>query len=344
MRCLLLLLAILPSLAMAQDIRTGEAITVERILIDTRVTDFSGDPILGLTKEEFDVRVGGKRAVVESVEWIPETAAARLTAGLDDEDLAAADVPAPRGRLFIYFVQTDFGRNSVRVTGHMKFMHYVEKMIEALEETDRVAVFSFDSHLKFRLDFTSDKAAIIHAVRQAIRIDDPLWPQIVPNPSLARRLDREVMRKLTSSDEAFIHIANALRHIAGPKSMLLLGWGLGQRSRGGVSMHHKYPIARRALEQARVTVFSLDTTDAGYHDLQVGLGKAARDTGGFYAKTHIFPQIAVDRLQKTLAGHYELEVRKPAGLRPGTHEIDVRVKRRGAYVMARSSFVDEPLR
>ena len=36
------------------------------------------------------------------------------------------------------------------------------------------------------------------------------------------------MRSFTSSDEALIHIANALRPIPGPKSMLLLGWGLGQ--------------------------------------------------------------------------------------------------------------------
>jgi hypothetical protein len=148
------------------------------------------------------------------------------------------------------------------------------------------------------------------------------------------------MRTFTSSDEALIHIANALRPIPGPKSMILLGWGLGQLSSGMVTMHHKYPIARRALEQSRVTVFALDTTNADYHDLEFGLGKAAKDTGGFYAKTHIFPQIAVERLQKTLAGHYELEVRKPAGLAPGTHEIDVRVKRRGAHVMARSSFVN----
>ena len=45
--------------------------------------------------------------------------------------------------------------------------------------------------------------------------------------------------------------------------------------------------------------------------------------------------------QRTLTGHYELEVRRPAGLRPGAHEIEVRVKRRGAHVMARSSFIDE---
>ena len=346
MRRLFLGLALLPSLAAAQDLRTGEEITVERILIDARVTNYSGDPVLALAANDFQVRVGGKPAVIESIEWIPETEAARaiaevegLATGDAGEDSGPPDIP--QGRLFIYYIQTDFGRAAARLKGHMKFLHFAEQMIEHLEDGDRVAVFSFDSHLKFRLDFSDNKNQIIHAIRQAVLIDDPAWPSPVPSPSLARRLERDEMRRFTSSDEAFIHIGNALRHIPGPKSMILLGWGLGQLLNGSVVMDHKYPIARRALEQARVSVFSLDTTDADYHDLEFGLGKAARDTGGFYAKTHIFPQIAVERLQRTLSGHYELEVRRPDGLRPGAHDIDVRVKRRGTYVMARSTFVAE---
>lgn len=320
--------------ATAQDVRTQEEITVERLLIDARVTDYDGDPVTDLTLDDFEVRIDGKRASIESVEWIPETVSARALVGLEEEESTAP------GRLFIYFIQTDFARAVPRVKGQMKFLYYAGQMIEGLEQTDRVAVFSFDSHLKFRLDFTSDRAEIRRAVQQAILIDHPPPPPLVPNPSLARRLDREAMKRCTSSDEALILIGNALRHIPGPKSMILLGWGLGHRVGGTVRMDRKYPIARQALEQARVTVFALDTTDADYHDLEFGLGKAAADTGGFYAKTHIFPQIAIDRLQRTLAGHYELEVRKPAALRRGTHTIELRVKRRGTYVMARSSFAD----
>ena len=341
MRRLLFVTAFLPVLALAQDLRTQDEIVVERILVDARVTDYDGDPIADLELADFEVRIDGKRATIESVEWIPDTFEARVLAGLNEGKVDPEMPIAPRGRMFIYFVQTDFARNAARVRGHLKFMDYVEQMIDSLDDEDRVAVFSFDSHLKFRLDFTSEKRDIIHAMRQAVLVDDPEWPPVVSNPSLSRRLDRDEMRTFTTSDQALIHIANAARHIPGPKSMILFGWGLGQLSAGRVVMDNQYPIARRALEQARVTVFSLDTTDADYHDLEFGLNKAAKDTGGFYAKTHIFPQMAIDRLQRTLTGHYELEVRRPAGLRPGAHEIEVRVKRRGAHVMARSSFIDE---
>src|SRR5205085_748384 len=109
---------------------------------------------------------------------------------------------------------------------------------------------------------------------------------------------------------------------------------------GRVWMPAVYGAARQALESARVSVFSLDFTQADYHSLEVGLGKVSADTGGFYAKTFHFPDIAIERLTKTLAGHYELEVRKPDTRARGLHTIEVQVDRRGAEVMARSTYVD----
>jgi VWFA-related protein len=346
-RTVLLLLSLLPLAALAQEMRTGETITVERVLVDARVTTAAGDPILNLTKQDFIVKIDGKPAVVESVEWIPDSALARELAGLDErlpleEPSALMDIPAPQGRLLVFFVQTDFGRHPTRVGGQMKFLSYVDQIIDGLDEADRVAVLSFDSHLKFRLDFSNDKDEIREAVRSALLIDNPQWPRIVPLPSLASRLKRDEMRRLTSSEQALLAIGNALLPIRGPKSMILLGWGLGERIGGRIVMPVDYTYAKRALESARVSVFALDISIADYHDLELGLGKAAADTGGFYAKTHIFPQLAVGRLQKTLEGHYELEVRKPGTSEPGVHTIDVQVRRRGAVVMARTTYEDNP--
>lgn len=341
-RLLVLLLA--PALSLPAAAQVQEQITVERILIDARVTDYDGDPVLGLTPADFTVKVDGRLARVESAGWIPETAAQREIAGLDEQPPANATsldgAPAPAGRLFIYFVQTDFARNTSRLSGQLSFQSYAGQMIDDLEEGDRVAVFSFDSHLKFRADFTGDKRVLKEAMHNAVLTDEPPPPRIVPNPSLAKRLDGDQMKKCTSSDEAFILIANAVRHIPGPKSMILFGWGLGQRVAGAVQMNRKYPIARYALETSRVTVFAIDTTEADYHDLEIGLKQAAADTGGLYARAYRFPQLAVNRVQKALVGHYELEVRKPDLERHGTHTIEVSVNRRSVYVLARSSYVD----
>lgn len=337
-------LAALVLLAVPLAAQVQEQITVERILVDARVTDDRGNPITGLKASDFRVRVDGKAAGVESVEWIPETAAARELASIDN---AIADVntsldqPAPHGRLLIFFYQTDFARNSVRIAGQMQQVVSADDWLDWLDPEDRVAVFSFDSHLKFRLDFTDNKDHIKDAMEQSMLTDEPPPPRMVPMPALAKRLDREEMRKAATPDAALIIVANALRPIPGPKSIILFGWGLGKLTPSGVVMDRKYVAARRALESARASVFSIDFTQADYHSLEAGLGQVAGDTGGFYAKTFNFPRIAVERLQKTLAGHYELEVRKPDIKVRGTHTIEVEVpSQRRATVLARSTYVD----
>jgi VWFA-related protein len=321
-----------------------EQITVERILVDARVTDDHGNPITGLKAADFHVKVDGKPATVESIEWIPETAAARELAEIDSgiaDVNTSLDQPAPKGRLLIFFYQTDFARNSTRIIGQMQQVVNANDWLDWLDPEDRVAVFSFDSHLKFRLDFTNNKDHIKDAMEQALYTDEPPPPRIVPMPALAKRLDPDEMRKAGSPEAALIIVANALRPIPGPKSIILFGWGLGRLVGGGVMMESKYVPARQALESARASVFSIDFTQADFHSLEAGLGKVAGDTGGFYAKTFHFPKIAVDRLQKTLAGHYELEVRKPDTRVRGTHTIEVDIpSQRRATVLARSTYVD----
>src|SRR6266550_7837267 len=325
-----------------QEIRTQDTITVERILIDVRVTDYGGEPIAGLEPKDFRVRVDGKPAVVESVEWIPESAGARELATLDRETAKKSlDVPAPLGRLLVFFFQTDFAREAVRIRGQMKILPFADQLLDSLEPEDRVAVVSFDSHLKFRLDFSDDHEAIQKAMRDSLSIDDPPRPPMVPMPSLARALTDEALRKAVDADRALFLLGNALRPIPGPKSLILFGWGLGKLSSGRVVMDKRYAIAQRALEASRTSVFSIDITQADWHSLGAGLAKAADDTGGFYAETFNFPQLAIERLQRTLEGHYELEVRRPETKTTGIHSIDVDVpSHRSAQVMSRRTFID----
>jgi VWFA-related protein len=323
-----------------------ETITVRRVLVDVRVTEFGGEPIADLTAADFDVRVGGKRAVVESAEWIDDLAVESSSRQVDEErplegskTRRLEDSTTRPGRLLVLFVQTDFTREPSRVSGQMKFLNYAEEIIDDLQPEDRMAVFSFDSHLKFRLDFSNDKEALRVAARNTLWIDHPPPPPAVPAPSLAPGLDPETMRRAWHSETAIELVANALAPIPGPKSMILLGWGLGELTPIGVKMKVEWKPARLALDKARVSIFALDTTYADYHDLEFGLQSAAEETGGFYAKTHIFPRVALQRLQRTLSGHYELTLRAPGELKIGSRPLDVRVKRRGARVLAPQSVI-----
>src|SRR5437762_3014392 len=133
---------LIPLLAMTTQ-QYQEKITVERILVDARVTDSRGNPITGLTPADFRVLIDDKPAKVESVDWIPETAAARELADIDrpqPEVNTSLDEPAPRGRLFIFFFQTDFARNATRITGQMQILQKLDAFLDFLEPEDRVAV------------------------------------------------------------------------------------------------------------------------------------------------------------------------------------------------------------
>jgi VWFA-related protein len=330
--------AVATLLTITAQAQVRETITVERILVDVRVTDWNGDPVTDLTAEDFRVRIGGKQAVVESVRWIDDVGGG----GADQVATDDTDFTTPTGRLFVVFIQTDFARDRLRMHGQMKFLAPAETLIRELEHDDRVAVFSFDSHLKFRSDLTTDREQTIAAIRRSLYIDHPPPPPAVPSPSLADQLDRQEMKRAASSEAGLRIVGKALRSIAGPKTLLLLGWGLGELSGGVVRMTPQWELARRELEAARATLFALDTTAADYHSLEVGLASAAHTTGGFYAKTHLFPQTAIERLQRALTGHYELELRRPDGLALGTHEMIVRVDRRRLDVLAPQTWMDRP--
>src|ERR1051325_2746727 len=337
MRRLPLLFAWLPFFVSAQ-----ETITAERVLVDARVTDFDGAPVRGPQPKDFRVRIDGRDAVVESVVWVPETAAARsesLLPAARGEGARRADEGPPAGRVMVFLVQTAFARDYGRSSGQMRFANMGRtSLLDIVEPGDRVAVLSLDSHLKFRLDFTDDRDAIADAIFHTMKMDDPPPPAPAAEPSLTTLLDRERLRRTYHPETALQVLAEALQKIPGAKSLMLCGWGFGNYyyRHNWVTQSPEYDKAAAALQAARVNVFSIDTpTDS--HSLWVSLRKVAENTGGFYGGASY---ITYNRLRATLSGHYELEVR-PNVTRRGSHSISVKVRGRDLRVMARSAYADE---
>jgi VWFA-related protein len=321
----------------------GETIEVARILLDIRVTNYDGDPIRELQPKDFRVTIGGKRADVESVTWVEDAGGSAVPAAAPDatpESLAEDPSTTAPGRLIVVFVQTDFARDKWRLRGELNFLQHVDDLVDAFAPNDRIAVFSFDSHLKFRLDLSTDHEAVKAAIRRSILVDQPPAPAAVTAPSLAGALDRKAMRDAASSEKGLLLVANALRPIAGAKTLLLLGWGLGELVMGSAPMRPEWVVTRHALDASRTSVMSLDTSYSDYHSLEYGLRQAADETGGLYEKTHLFPMVAIEKVRRTLAGHYELELRRPASLARGTHAVVVKVQRRGVTLLAPRSFTD----
>ena len=335
-----LALAARPTTPQDQQFRVQEHVEVPRVLIDARVVDHRGDPVPSLAASAFRVLVDGKPASLESVEWVEGTQP--FAEGLTPEQAAATGGPvAPPGRLIVFFFQTDFA--PTRLNGLMRMKARAVTMLGTLQPTDRVAVVSFDSHLRFRQDFTSDRALVTAAVHRSIMFGGEERFQASPPPSLRASFDTAAAAKAATPETALLVVARALEKLPGAKSVVFFGWGLGQLSGGSVmrrvTMGRDYAPARAALARARATVFAIDVTDADYHDLEVGLEQVAEDTGGFYAKTNNFPGQAIARLEGALAGYYVLVVVRPDGPH-GTHAVSVEVANPDLTVLARPTYDD----
>lgn len=326
----------------------SDAVDVALLTMVVRAVDTWGNPILGLQPQDFRVRVGKKEVPVVALDWIsqsepgpsPDEAAAAEPSTLQTPaDRAAeptrdrdAELPAdfaitpPAGRLVVVFVQSDF--HPSRIRGQMRLRPHTRELLGTLLPSDRVAVVSFDSHLKLWQDFSDDVEATLAAIDTGAlwsleRPVDPAQPL-----SLARHFDYAAARDAASPERALEIVARALQPLPGEKTILFLGWGIGQYTPAGVSMRPAYKPALRALYDAQASVFVLDTSSADSHSLEVGLQDIAAATGGAYFSTFRLPALATRTLARAISGYYVLALDGSAlGDEQGLVSVELRGKR-----------------
>ena len=242
--------------------------------------------------------------------------------------------------MIVLFYQTD--HEPVRIHGFLRMVAHADRLLETFLPTDRIAVVSFDSHLKLRQDFTDDLAKVRAAMIACLRTGEPARLPPGPFPSLARNFDYEAALDASTPERGLDLVAQALEPIPGGKSMLYFGWGLG--TVGGLtgpvpSEKKEYRRALSSLSAARVNIFTLDVTDADYHTLEYRLEAVSEVTGGTYHKTHLFPDAAIDRVTRAISGRYVIVFVKPS-LPRGEHEVELKLVNRKGTISARSFYDD----
>ena len=322
--------------AAQQPPRFGERVDVVRILLDARVLDDRGNPIPDLTSSDFKVTIDGKAAPVESATWVGtrDTHAAAGRPGAPPPPPASQVSNLP-GRLIVFLFQKDLEPS--RIVGLMRMLQKNRRFLETLSPNDRVAVLSFDSHLKIWTDFTNDRQRLDRVLAHGLLFERPPAVQAASTPSLVERLDPGKGRRTYTIERALELIGEALKPLSGSKSLIMIGHGFGRFSGGSVTMEKAYGPARDALVASRTSVFSLDVTNTDYHSLETGLQLVSEQTGGFYARTHIFPDLAMQRLSGAIAGYYVLFVEKPEGRR-ATYDIEVALTSRKGQVLATRTY------
>jgi VWFA-related protein len=315
-------------------------ISVSLSTIVVRVVDTWGRPVLGLKPEDFRVRVGKTEVPVVALDWISSSEEAAPAAPpetppevVETAPEEAAPPPPPRARLVVFFVQADL--NPTRISGQLRMRPYTRELLGTLHPGDRVAVVSFDSHLKLWQDFTADREATQAVLARAMLYSPEEEVPPAEPLSLARHFDFAAARRAASPERALELTARALEPLPGEKTVIFLGWGLGRYGGDGVHMTPDYKPAVQALGDAHATVFVLDVTSADYHSLEVGLEGVADATGGVYLKTFRFPGLATETLAQTISGYYILTLDQDAlAGQSGEVRIDLREKKKGT-VLAR---------
>ena len=309
-----------------------EEITVALSTVTVRVVDALGNPVTGLGPEDFRVRVGRREIPVAGVDWFSSETERPQPAPLESAaEPGPAEAPQPigqrAGQLVVFFVQADL--NPTRISGQLRLRPYTRELLDRLHPEDRVAVVSYDSHLKLWQDFTRDREAVYAALDRAMVWSTEGEPEAAAGEiSLVAGFDAAAARRAASPEKALEVTARALSPLPGEKSIVYLGWGLGRYTSWGVQMTPDYAPAVQALTAAHVSVFVLDVTSADFHSLEVGLQGVAAATGGTYAKTNVLPGLATDSLVRTLTGFYVLtfDQGEIAGAE-GAVRIDLRQKK-----------------
>jgi VWFA-related protein len=315
--------------------RYTERVEVVRLLLDARVVTPAGEPVVGLVADDFEVRIDGKLARVESAQWVSGALNADITPS--QVTVSSGRPPPVDGRLIVLLFQKDLERS--RILGTMRVLIEADAFLESFTPRDRIAVLSFDSHLRIWSDFTSDLGRVRRLLARDLLLAQPGPIVESEPPSIVARLGPEQARRTWSIEHALELMGRALEPLAGAKSVVLIGHGFGRLGLTGVVLDGRYDQARQALDAARATVFCLDVTQADYHSLEAGLQSVAEDTGGAFERTHVFTRRAMERVTAALAGHYVLIVEKPAG-RAGSHRLQVDVRNRRVRVLAKPGFVD----
>lgn len=344
-RILSVIAALTAATVLAQERPVQERVDVNVVLIDATVTDKEGNPILGLTADDFIVTENGIPQQIESVDYFtsrraidrPEAAGAFRVERVKEE------------RYLIFFFQKNDPMGEQTAFGDLQLARqaaaeFVDKQMIA---TDRVAVVSHDVRLKVFTDFTGDRKTLKRAIDQAVSFASGLRHTTAErgSASILANVDRDAMMNKTGRMyEALEILADSVKPIRARKIVVLFSPGIGEP--GFLNPSVVTPETRemerttRALNGANVTVEAIFMKrDMAYSQFEEALSRLADETGGSYYRNLVRFETALKRINRRHAGYYLLTYTPSARKNGrGYQDVTVRLKNREFKVTARPGY------
>jgi len=355
---LLLVLACVVTLpAVAQD-RPGTAIEgqidVTEVFLDVLVTDPSGNVIVGLTEDDFQVEEEGEPidltgATFYSNRRFVDTLERAEGLGVDTDDI-------PVNRFFILFYHDRRQDLPEFIPQLMDAARFSKRWVdEELLVNDYVAVVSYDYKLKIYQDFTTDKKRIKKAIDKVptARGEIENWPsrrEAAPGPSLLANLPEghSLDRKTWEFHHGLRYLAEAAGSIVGRKNLLLFSPGFGPVNEFNTYTPDMrwYPGMMEELNDSNVAVYSIDlipSVDGGLNPnrtLPDSLSLVSSDTGGYYYVNFNTYATPLKLVEEDNNGYYLLSYTStyPAS-ESGYRKVSVSTKNKGFKVRSRGGYL-----
>ena len=185
------LLLLAPFGAGAQDTPAsfGEVVDVDLVNVEVWVTDRKGQPILGLTPEDFIVREDGKPVEIAYFSEVSMTQAATQTArpqAIETETAAAAAAPADTGGDLSYLVLY-FDDLHLRPSGRKNLISDLKEFLKTQSvPAERIMVVRQNEDLLIEVPFGSSRATIEKALED-----------FKPTPPISAQIEREKRLSIT---------------------------------------------------------------------------------------------------------------------------------------------------
>ena len=290
-----------------------ETVDVNLVLLDVTVTDRKGNQILGLTKDDFVVKIDGEEKPVESMEYFTNR---RLL----DMPEAQAEFKVERVKDVRYFVVVfhtfpdpafrQTFRNDM-IAARRASLDFVEKR---MRPEDKLAVASYDIRLKLFADFTSDKTILAKAIDEASTFSNGITtaPDNVADDSIFKELNVRAMINDTGRVyDGLELLANAIKPIAARKVFLLFSPGIGEPSDFSSQIPENDAVwfdpMLAAIQKANVTVYPMHLMrNVRYHATEQNLIRLATETGGEYYRQATSFEIPLKLIEAGNNGYYLL--------------------------------------
>lgn len=306
---------------------------VELVEVDVIVTDAKGQPVRGLTADDFELREDDKPVEIRSFDAIelpePDTLEVPRPPPAASGSVYRDNLRALEGS--IYIIVLDFGTHPGKFD---RVRNSVLALTEQLGPTDQVAMLSTGGQRAYQVEFTNDRTRLAKAVERLV---------VAPGSNVMESIPGLIER-----------IARQLRPIpARRKVMALISEGFYWDPE-----KPEYQLALEAARRANLAIYPFDpkyvdsidemieiesvegATEARIKNRQSveGLQVLAANTGGRATVRTNFLADGVRRMVAENRTYYLLRYYSPSPQDGKFHRISVRTRRPGLQVRARPGF------